>query len=101
MRYVRVTQPQSPSLPLDLKKKEGDRKRDQQMKKASVGLEGFVDWAGIVSSQPAEEEEMSKLAVGFAAQMHKRAAGSEGGSTPIVDGKRPKRSSPDEEAQKD
>ena len=44
---------------------------------------------------------MSKLVLGFATRMRKRVAGSEGGSTPIFDGKRPKRSSPDEEAQKD
>ena len=44
---------------------------------------------------------MFRLVDGFAAQMCKRAVGSEGESTPISDGKRPKQSSPDEEAQKD
>ena len=47
-----------------------------------------MDWAGIIASEPAEEEEMSSLAVGFAARMRKRAAGSKGESTPISDGKR-------------
>ena len=57
-----------------------------------------MDWAGIISSELVEKEEMSRLVAGFAALMHKRAAGSEGESTPIFDGKRQKRSSLDEEA---
>ena len=39
------------------------------MKVASAGLEDFVDWMGVISSVPVEEEEMSKLAAGFAALM--------------------------------
>ena len=81
--------------------KGGDRKRAQETKVTGARLEGFMDWEGIISSKPAEEEEMFKLAIGFAARMSKRAADSEGESTPITDGKRPKRSSPDEEAQED
>ena len=56
---------------------------------------------GIISSEPAEEEEISKLFVGFAERMRKQAVGSEGEPSPISNGKRPKWSSPNEEAQKD
>ena len=41
------------------------------------------------------------LTAGFAARMRKRVMDSEDESTPIFDRKSPKRSSPDEEAQKD
>ena len=74
--------------------------RARQTKVARAELKDFMDWAGIIAREPAEEEEMSRLVVGFIARMHKRAAGSEGESTPISDGKRSKRSSPDEDAQK-
>ena len=60
-----------------------------------------MDWKGIISSEPTEEEEMSSLVVGFSAQMCKRAAGLKGETTTKSDGKRLKRSSRDEEAQKD
>ena len=60
-----------------------------------------MDWAGVIANEPAEEEEMSMLAAGFSARMHKRAVGLEGESTPIFDGKRSKCSSLDEQAQKD
>ena len=56
---------------------------------------------GVVSSEPVEEEEMSNLVVGFIAQIRKRATGSEGEATSSSGGKRPRRSSPDEEARKD
>ena len=56
---------------------------------------------GVVASQPAEEEEMYILVVGFIARMRKRAAGSKGEAASNPGGKRPRRSSPDEEAQKD
>ena len=42
------------------------------MKVADVGLEDFVDWTGIISSEPAENEGMSSLAARFAVQMRKR-----------------------------
>ena len=64
-------------------------------------MEYFVDWIGVVASEPAEEEEMYNLVIGFIARMRKRAAGSEGEATSNPGGKRPRRSSPDEEAQKD
>ena len=44
-----------------------------------------------------EEEEMSRLAVGFALQLRKQPVGLEGESTLISDRKRQKRSSLDEE----
>ena len=57
-----------------------------------------MDWIGIIAREPVEKEEMSMLAVGFATRMHKRVMDSKGESTPISNGKRPKRSSLDEEA---
>ena len=102
VRSVRVTQPQSPRLaPRPGKKKKGDRTRARQTKVAEAGLEDFVDWTCIIASEPAEEEEMSRLATRFATQMRKQAAGSEGETTPISYRKHPKRSSSHEEAQKD
>ena len=47
-----------------------------------------MNWMSIIVGEPVEEEEMSRLAIGFSAQMHKRAAGSEGEATPISYGKR-------------
>ena len=47
------------------------------MKVIGAGLEDFVDWIGIIASEPTEEEEMSSLVVGFAVRMHKRATGCE------------------------
>ena len=44
---------------------------------------------------------MPSLTIRFATRMHKRVAGSEGKATPSSDGKRMKRSSPGEGAQKD
>ena len=64
-------------------------------------MEDFIDWPGIIANEPIDKEEMSRLATGFATRMHKQAASSKGESTPISDGKHPKRSSPGEEAQKD
>ena len=69
MRYVRVTQPQTPQPALWPKKKEQDRKRARQTKVAGAELEGFVDWTGILASESTEEEEMSMLTAGFAARM--------------------------------
>ena len=71
------------------------------MKAAGAGLEDFVDWTGIIASEPTEDKEMSSLAAWFASLMRKWAVGLEGETTPRFDGKRSKRSSPDEEAQKD
>ena len=71
------------------------------MKVTGARLEGFVNWVGIIASELVEEEEMSRLVVGFAARVRKRATFLEGESIPISDGKHLKRFSPDEEAQKD
>ena len=60
-----------------------------------------MDWAGVIANELVKEEEMTRLTAGFAARMHKPAAGSEGESTPISDEKRSKQSSANEEAQKD
>ena len=37
------------------------------MKVVDFGLEDFVDWKGIITSETTEEEEMSSLAVEFSA----------------------------------
>ena len=60
-----------------------------------------MDWTGILASEFTEKEEMSMLASGFASWMRTRVVDSEDESTPISDGKRPRQSSPNEEAQKD
>ena len=60
-----------------------------------------MDWAGVLASEPAKEEEMFMLATGFAARMQKGDADLENEPTPIPDGKRPKKSSPNKEAKKD
>ena len=57
-----------------------------------------MDWTGIISNEPTEEEEMSNLTIGFTVRMRKRAIGSEGETTPRSGGKRSRLSSPDEEA---
>ena len=75
--------------------------RARQTKVSSIELEDFLDWVGIIASEPTKEEETSSIAAGFATWMWKRAAGLEGKIAPISDGKRSKRSSPNEEAQKD
>ena len=99
VRSAMDVQPQSPLLaPWPKKKKKESRTRARQTKIAGVGLEDFVDWTKVISNDPAEDEEMSRLAVGFTAQMHKRVAGSVGETIPLSDGKRPKRFSPNEEA---
>ena len=64
-----------------------------------------MDWLDPLDGDPAEEreEDMSSLAAGFAARMHKRAVSAQRETTPdsIIYGKKhPKQSSPDEEAQK-
>ena len=92
--------PPPPPPPLVDKEEEKNRTRAHQTKLVGVGLEDFVDWMGIISSEPVEEEEMSSLAAGFSVQMRKRVAGLEGETTPIYSGKRLRWSSPDEEAQK-
>ena len=45
-----------------------------------------MDWAGVIANEPTEKEEMFRLATGFDAQMHKRAAGSEVSLPPFLKG---------------
>ena len=64
-----------------------------------------MDCVDPIASEPVEEREdnMSSLATGFSATMSKRAASAQGETTPnfeVPDDKRPKRSSPDDMAQK-
>ena len=49
-----------------------------------MGLEGFVDWLDLTTSDLAEEmeEDMSSLAPGFAARMRKRVTSTQGETTP-------------------
>ena len=101
MRSVRVTQPQSWWPAPQPENKERDKKRAWQTKVVDVKLVGFVDWAGVLADESAKEEEMSMLAVGFAAWMQKQTADSEDELTPIPDGKPPRRSSPCEGVEKD
>ena len=54
-----------------------------------------MDWMGILASESIEEEEMSMLAIGFNTRMRKRVEDSKDESTPISDGKRPRRFLPD------
>ena len=97
--FARATQPQSPRpLPWSVEKKKENRTRARQTKAPGTGLEEFVDWKGIISSELAEEEEMSNLVAGFTIRMRKWTAGSEGETTPSFGGKRSRWSSPDEEA---
>ena len=62
-----------------------------------------MDWVDLISSETAEEREgdMSSLAAGFVAPMHKRASSDQGETTldfEVSGDKHPKWSSPDEEA---
>ena len=45
-----------------------------------------MDWMGIISSELAEEEKMSSLAVGFSVRMRKQVTSSEGKTTPDLMG---------------
>ena len=60
-----------------------------------------MDWSGVLASESAEKKEMYMLTTGFVVQMQKRITDSEDKSAPTYDGKRLRRYSPDEEAQKD
>ena len=60
-----------------------------------------MDWSSVLANESTEEEKMSMLAIGFAVRMRKRTVDSEDEPAPTSDGKRLRRSSPNEEAQKD
>ena len=64
-----------------------------------------MDWVDPISSEPAKEREgdMSSVATGFVMRMRKWATSAQGETTPgseVSGNKRPKRSDPNEEAQK-
>ena len=86
---------------MSAKKKKENRTRAWQTKAVGPGLEDFVDWMSIIASEPAEEEEMSSLVVGFSVRMRKRATGSKGETTPRSGGKRSRQSFLDDEVQTD
>ena len=80
------------------------KKKTGQIKVASAGLEGFMDWKDLTVSESGEEREaeMSSLATGFAARIHKRATNAQGEATlgsEDPDGKCFKQSGPTEEVQ--
>ena len=60
-----------------------------------------MDWTSILANESTEKEKMYMVAVGFATWMRKWVVDLEDESTPISDGKRPRRSSPNEETYKD
>ena len=101
MGFVWITQPQRSRLTPRLKKKKQERKRTCQTKVPGAGLEGFVDWSGVLDSESVEEDEMFMLTVGFAAQMTKRDADLEDEPTPMPNKKLPKQCLLDVEAEKD
>ena len=86
MRSAHVTQPESPR-PAPQQAEKMKETRARQTKTISTGLEGFIDWIGVVDSEPTKEEEMSSLAAGFVVQMHKWAMGLEGEATSSFGGK--------------
>ena len=90
------------NLPPGLSRKKAKKKKGK-VKATGAGLEGFIDWADSNANSPTEEREddMSSLAAEFIARMRKHAAQGETASDFEVYGaKRPKRSGPEEEAQK-
>ena len=97
VRYARATHPQSSRpAPQSVKKKKENATRAPKTKASDAGLEDFVDWTSIISIESVEEKEMSNLTAGFAARMCKRAASSEGETTPRSGVKWSRRSSPNE-----
>ena len=83
VRYARATHPQSSrSAPQSVKKKKQNTTRAPKTKAVGTGLEDFVDWTSIIAIELVEEEEMSNLTARLAARMCKRAASSEGETTP-------------------
>ena len=79
------------------------KKKTGQAKAANAGLEGFVDWTNPRVSESTEEEkaEMSVLVFNFSSRICKRVSSAQGliaPGTEVPSGKRPKLTSPDEEA---
>ena len=79
-------QPQHPRPAPWPEKKERERKRTRQTKVAGAGLEGFMDWAGVLASESVEEDEMSMLVAEFAALMRKRGSDLKDKPTPYLMG---------------
>ena len=79
MRYVHVSQPQSPRAAPRLVKKR--KTRVWQTKAADTGLEDFLDWTEVADIELIEEEEIFSLTVGFAARKRKRSVTLEGADT--------------------
>ena len=81
------------------------KKKKGKIIDAGEGLEGFMDWVDLNSSDSTKEmeDDMSSFTVGFSAQMCKRAMSAQGENTPdyeVSGEKFPKRSGLDEEAQR-
>ena len=81
------------------------KKKKGKIIDAGEGLEGFMDWVDLKSSDSTKEmeDDMSSFAVGFSAQMCKRVMSAQGENTPdyeVFGEKCPKRSGLDEEAQR-
>ena len=88
-----------------MKKKIKKAKNVRQIKATGAGLEGFMDWVDLISSEPTEEREddMSSLAGGFITRMCKQAASAQRETTfssEGLDDKQPKWSGLDGEVQK-
>ena len=96
---------QSPLVEQDSQPTPHMAKNVGQVKAASIGLESFVDWVDPISCELAEkrEDDMFSLVVGFATRMRKRATSDQRETTSVSEGlggNCPKRSGPNEEAQK-
>ena len=80
---VQDPKPATRSANKKAKKKKG-KITTGQVKANDAGLEGFVDWLDPPASDSAEEmeEDMFSLASGFAVRIRKRAASTQGETTP-------------------
>ena len=70
--------------------------RPRQTKTAGAGLEGFVEWMGVVDGEPTDEEEIFSLVAEFAAWMRKQPVTLKGKATSSSREKKPWRSPSDE-----
>ena len=69
-------------VPQATKKKRKKVKRARQTKASDEGLEGFLDWLDLGSTEPVKEGKMSNLTAGFAVRMHKQAVSAQGEANP-------------------
>ena len=66
VRSVWATQPQSlRPIPWPAKKKKENRTRARQTKAVGAGLEDFVDWTGIIASEPTRKRKYLALPFGL------------------------------------